>query len=97
VHSLGILLIVAVSIPFVVFVIALIMSKVMNWGWRSQRNRAVVLLATGALYLVAGAAFLWGGEPWLKGAFFAAGGVVWAVAGFVGLARTSRGAHSPTS
>jgi hypothetical protein len=97
VHSLSVFLIVAVSIPFAVFVIAFIMSRVMDWGWRSGRNRAVVLLATGALYLAGCAVYLWNGEPWPMGAFFAAGGVVWAVAGFVGLARATGSEHKPAS
>ena len=96
-HGLGILLIVALCTPFVVFAVAFFMSKAGDWAWRSERNRRWAMLATGALYLAEGAVYLWNGEPWPMGAFLTAGGVVWAVAGLVGLARASRGAHSPTS
>jgi len=97
VHGLGILLIVAVSIPFVVSVIAFLMSKAGDWAWRSERNRGWAMLATGALYLVVGATSLLWGEPWPNGALFAAAGVVSVVIGLTAMVRASRKASSSTA
>jgi len=97
VHSLGILVIVAVSIPIAVFVIAFLASRAGDWAWRSEHRRGWAMLATGALYLVVGATYLVWDEPWPKGAFFAAAGVASVVTGLTAMVRTSRRASSSTS
>jgi len=96
VHSLTILLIVAVSIPCVVFVIALLMSKAGDWAWRSERNRGRAMLATGALYLALAGVLLLGGEAWPKWVFFITAGAVSIAAGSLVLVRGGEGAVSPS-
>lgn len=89
-HSTAVLLLIAVAVPVVVFAAAVFMSWVSDWTWRTPRKRAWVMLATGSLYLAFGVGLLLTGEPWPKGAFFAAAGVASAAAGLFTLVEERR-------